>query len=131
MACDVLEMDACHILFDRPWQYDNKVIHDGFNNTYAFHWNGKKVVLLPNTSYTRTTIPLDPIPRQIVNHPTTVNQHKSLNTLLLTISSPKFLHETKTNPHLFAIMAMAQLKHTELSTLPISIQNILTKFKAI
>ena len=27
--CDVVPMDACHILLGRPWQYDWKVIHDG------------------------------------------------------------------------------------------------------
>ncbi|XP_022842142.1 uncharacterized protein LOC111365867 [Olea europaea var. sylvestris] len=27
--CDVLSMDACHVLLGRPWQYDRSVIHDG------------------------------------------------------------------------------------------------------
>ena len=28
--CDVVPMDVCHLLLGRPWQYDMKVIYDGF-----------------------------------------------------------------------------------------------------
>ena len=29
VMCDLVpEMDACHILFDRPWQYDKRTVHD-------------------------------------------------------------------------------------------------------
>ncbi|KAK2971902.1 hypothetical protein RJ640_011683 [Escallonia rubra] len=34
--CDVVPMDACHILLGRPWQYDRKTMHDGVQNTYSF-----------------------------------------------------------------------------------------------
>lgn len=40
-------MNACHILLERPWEYDNNTIHRGSTNTYEFEWMGKKVVLLP------------------------------------------------------------------------------------
>jgi hypothetical protein len=29
-------MHAGHILLGRPWQYDRRVIHDGFRNRYSF-----------------------------------------------------------------------------------------------
>jgi len=45
--CDVIPMDACHMLLRRPWQYDKKVLHDGEKNTYSFWKDGTKVVLLP------------------------------------------------------------------------------------
>ncbi|OMO98103.1 reverse transcriptase [Corchorus capsularis] len=32
VLCDVLPMQACHVLLGRPWQYDNKVQHDGETN---------------------------------------------------------------------------------------------------
>lgn len=44
---DVLEMDVCHILLGRAWQYDTQTLHKGRENTYEFQWTGKKVVLLP------------------------------------------------------------------------------------
>lgn len=45
--CDVILMDACHLLLGRSWQYDRKVIHDGFKNTYSFVKEGVKIVLGP------------------------------------------------------------------------------------
>ena len=45
--CDVILMDACHLLLERPWKFDKKVIHDEGNNTYTFWKDGTKVVLLP------------------------------------------------------------------------------------
>ena len=34
--CEVIPMDACHILLGRPWQYDRRTKHDIFLNTYSF-----------------------------------------------------------------------------------------------
>ena len=49
ILCDVVLMDASHILLGRPWQYDRRVMHDGFSNTYSFTMNGKPINLLPMT----------------------------------------------------------------------------------
>nr|GFA00082.1 hypothetical protein [Tanacetum cinerariifolium] len=38
-------MDAAHLLLGRPWQYDRRVIHDGYKNTYFFITNEVRVVL--------------------------------------------------------------------------------------
>ena len=32
--CDVVDMDACHILFGLPWKYDVDAKHLGRNNLY-------------------------------------------------------------------------------------------------
>nr|XP_019702571.1 uncharacterized protein LOC109505085 [Elaeis guineensis] len=45
--CDVVAMDACHLLFGRPWQYDCSVIHDGYWNTYTFWKDNQKITLVP------------------------------------------------------------------------------------
>ncbi|GLU23899.1 hypothetical protein SLE2022_398740 [Rubroshorea leprosula] len=45
--CDVIPMDACHLLLGRPWQFDRKAIHDGHANTYSFVKDGVKVKLTP------------------------------------------------------------------------------------
>jgi hypothetical protein len=45
VLCDVVPMDACHILLDRPWQFDRKTFHDGFKNTYSFEKDGAKITL--------------------------------------------------------------------------------------
>ena len=45
--CDVIPMDACHLLLGRPWKFDRKFIHDKGKNTYTFSKDERKVVLLP------------------------------------------------------------------------------------
>lgn len=55
MLCDVVEMEAFHMLLGRLWQYDHEVMHNGRLNTYSFLFNATRIVLLPNkeveTSY--------------------------------------------------------------------------------
>ncbi|GJR23290.1 reverse transcriptase domain-containing protein [Tanacetum coccineum] len=43
--CDVVPMDACHVLLGRPWQFDRKTKHDGFKNTYTFEKDGTTIIL--------------------------------------------------------------------------------------
>ena len=45
--CNIVPMDACHLLLGRLWQYDWKTIYDGFKNTYTFHKEGHKIILVP------------------------------------------------------------------------------------
>ncbi|GJZ52625.1 putative nucleotidyltransferase, ribonuclease H [Tanacetum coccineum] len=47
VLCDVVDMNACHLLFGRPWQYDLEITHDGKDNIYRFVKDGKKITLLP------------------------------------------------------------------------------------
>lgn len=50
--CDVVAMDACHILLGRPWQFDKSVTHDGRKNTYSFVFNNIKIILVPTRKQT-------------------------------------------------------------------------------
>nr|GEV54112.1 hypothetical protein [Tanacetum cinerariifolium] len=40
-------MDAAHILLGRPWQFNRKTKHDGFQNTYSFKNDGVNITLVP------------------------------------------------------------------------------------
>lgn len=51
VLCDILPMDAGHILLGRPWQSDRKVMHDGFTNRYSFEFKGTKNILVPLTPH--------------------------------------------------------------------------------
>ncbi|KAL4573498.1 hypothetical protein LXL04_020306 [Taraxacum kok-saghyz] len=55
IMCDIVAMDACHLLLGRPWQFDRRSAHDGFANTYSFFFGGKKIVLLPSNPATTPT----------------------------------------------------------------------------
>jgi hypothetical protein len=47
VECDVVPMQACHILLGRPWQFDKGSIHHGRLNQYSFLHHDKKIVLHP------------------------------------------------------------------------------------
>jgi hypothetical protein len=49
VLCDVIPMQASHILLGRPWQYDRKEIHDGVKNRYTTVKDGKTITLVPLT----------------------------------------------------------------------------------
>ncbi|KAK1694572.1 hypothetical protein QYE76_011269 [Lolium multiflorum] len=49
IECDVVPMTVCHMLLGRPWQFDKKVIHDGYSNAYTFTVKDKKFELRPMT----------------------------------------------------------------------------------
>ena len=53
VLCDVLDMDACHILLRRPWQYDNNVTHKGRDNVMIFQWGDRKIAMAPVSRFDR------------------------------------------------------------------------------
>ena len=46
MLCDVTPMDTIHVLLSRLWQYDRRVIYDGYRNTYIIQKNEYVFMLL-------------------------------------------------------------------------------------
>nr|GEW81322.1 hypothetical protein [Tanacetum cinerariifolium] len=55
--CDVVAMDACHLLLGRPWEYDLDITPNRKTNTYSFLFGGVKNTLMPNK------------PKEVVNKP--------------------------------------------------------------
>ena len=47
ILCDVVPMQASHMLLGRPWQFDRRVKHDGFTNKYSFVYHNKNITLVP------------------------------------------------------------------------------------
>lgn len=45
--CDIVPMDAPHILYRRPWQYDRQTISDGKTTTYTLCKGNQQYTLLP------------------------------------------------------------------------------------
>ena len=87
ITCDVLEMDACHFLLDRPWQFNVNALHHGQENTYSFVWKGKKIILLPVLT---------------LRHSMSSDKNKA--TLYYTVPSPQFLEEVTPRSQLIALL---------------------------
>ncbi|XP_060177890.1 uncharacterized protein LOC132607829 [Lycium barbarum] len=51
ILCDVVPMQACHLLLGRPWQFDVDAQHSGRTNKYSFVVKGKKYILNPLTPH--------------------------------------------------------------------------------
>ncbi|KAI5673464.1 hypothetical protein M9H77_13828 [Catharanthus roseus] len=49
ILCDVVPMQACHLLLGRPWQFDRKSLHNGEKNTYSFVNDGRTFTMNPLT----------------------------------------------------------------------------------
>lgn len=47
VLCDVVPMEASHILLGRPWQYDTNSDHNGSTNKISFQHHGQKITLKP------------------------------------------------------------------------------------
>ncbi|XP_010559010.1 PREDICTED: uncharacterized protein LOC104827530 [Tarenaya hassleriana] len=47
VLCDIVPMQAGHILPGRPWQFDREVKHDSRANQYSFVYDKQKVVRAP------------------------------------------------------------------------------------
>jgi len=105
--CDVVFMDACHILLGRPWQYDRSVVHDGRKNTYYLSIKGKKIVLAP---------------RRDGANPTPVAD----NTNLLSMS--RFLIEVEREDRVYALLLCGNSAIYETPELPLEVQQMLAEF---
>lgn len=42
VLCDVVPMQACHVLLGRPWKHDRSTKHDGRTNKYSLVLNDHK-----------------------------------------------------------------------------------------
>jgi len=47
VLCDVIDMDVCHILLGRPWQFDNDITYRGRDNVMMFTWGTHKIAMAP------------------------------------------------------------------------------------
>jgi hypothetical protein len=47
VICDVVDIDACHLILGRLWQFDVDVQYKVRDNVYVFFKDGQKFVLTP------------------------------------------------------------------------------------
>eukprot|EP00253_Pinus_taeda_P023790 PITA_23790 len=113
IICDIMPMDVCHILLGRPWQYDRKVTHDGVLNYYKFEKDGVRHTLVPIREEKEAA---------------EVNETKAL-----LMSGKQFLKQVENIEMNYAVVRKTRtvLLHTEITDLPIEIQQMLEEFTDI
>lgn len=105
--CDVVPMDACHLLLGRPWQYDRSITFDGRKNTYSFSLGNRRITLLPNSPSTNPSPPPDRV---------------------LFVAEKEFLETAATHPFVLLLVA---LDHSDTTPVPSIMQPLLTEFKDV
>ena len=107
--CDVMPMDVCHILLERPWQYDRGAMHDGKRNTYKFSKDGVNHKLLPMEEEDASRKP---------------------NPKTLLLSGKEYLQQIEEDEVNYALICKPKviITSTKLSDLPIEIQEMLDNY---
>ena len=112
VICDIMKMDACHILLGRPWKFEMKVIHDGERNYYKFEKDGIKNTLVP-LKEERTA--------------------ETSNPKVLLLGGKEFLQQMQEDKVTYAVVCKPKvvLLHTEIVDLPIEVQELLHEYHDI
>ncbi|XP_028547476.1 uncharacterized protein LOC110104104 [Dendrobium catenatum] len=87
VLCDVVDMDVCHLILGRPWQFDVGAVYDCRANTYAFEWKGKKLRLLPQSLEQENSIHSGKTALFAVTHKALLNAWKESECILALVVS--------------------------------------------
>ncbi|XP_058208081.1 uncharacterized protein LOC131321083 [Rhododendron vialii] len=118
VICDVIEMDASHVLLGRPWQFDVDVVYKGRDNTYCFNWESRKVVMVPT------------------NHKVSVKPSKVAGSSFLTVASSEveFVAGLKESKQVYAMVVKSLVVHGKneaVISVPKQIQPLLEEFEEL
>ncbi|XP_016673234.1 uncharacterized protein [Gossypium hirsutum] len=124
VLCDVVLIDATHLLLGRPWQYDKRAMHDGFTNRYSFMHAGKKITLAPLT------------PSQVIEDQTSLKKSKEVakekKKISVYASNREIRKCLSSHQSLFILMFKDHCLLAEFPTnLPASIVSLLQEFEDV
>ena len=112
ITCDVVDMDACHVILGRPWQYDVDATYRGRDNVYVFMSGGQKVVLGP---LKEDFYKIEP---------------KAPGKPLLLVDGGTFMAEASKASEVFALI-MGDGEKTDCTVIPEKLQPLLEEFQDI
>ena len=122
--CDVIIMDACHILLERPRQFDQKTTHDDWRNTYSFQMCDAKIALAPMKDSREPAI------KRVTDKPKpNLEEGKSetkVRSSLLSMSS--FLKEVEETQELYALVSTIGIND---NSTPVVVEPLLQEFKEL
>ncbi|KAG7552856.1 Reverse transcriptase domain [Arabidopsis thaliana x Arabidopsis arenosa] len=122
VLCDVIPMDACHLLLGRPWQYDRRVSHDGFTNNHSFSYEGKRITQIPSQSASEPLVSIQDIEKPIS---TQANQKP-----VLFLSKTQFYDEIQSADISFMLILKEQTPSLA-STTPVEFHELLQEFNDV
>ncbi|XP_020694320.1 uncharacterized protein LOC110108147 [Dendrobium catenatum] len=93
ITCDVLDMDVCHLILGRPWQYDTGAIHDGRANSYTLEWKGKRLKLVPGSHSSSVGAAQNLFAARLVSGTALMRSQDQANSLLALV-----VHDQAVNP---------------------------------
>ena len=111
VLCDVVDMDASHVLLGRPWQFDVDSTHKGKENSYSFTWNKRKIIILPTQS----------------DHNTSKEEGKSMLTICHT--SCEFMEDLKEANMCAALIVKGEAQPAV--EIPAKVHGLLAEFQSI
>lgn len=89
-----MDMDACHILLGRPWEFDLNAIHKGRDNIYTFTFNCIKMMIVPLEEHVPST-----------TKPTTTTKNN-----LIILAHRVFEEEIKGNLVIYEVIAIGEIQ---------------------
>ncbi|XP_019053155.1 PREDICTED: uncharacterized protein LOC109114638 [Nelumbo nucifera] len=112
--CDIVDMDACHILLGRPWQFDKDAKHLGRKNTYLLKKEGVHYTLLPMAK----------------KNPPKAPKAERRNFLTITHHHAEFVRECKDTHevHLLVVKGESMNESLEENKIPVEVQGLLDEF---
>ncbi|XP_024014467.1 uncharacterized protein LOC112088422 [Eutrema salsugineum] len=122
VCCDVVPMDACHLLLGHPWHFDRRTIHDRFKNTHSFTYEGRCITLLPSQTATEPLVQS----KELESPPVSVDTPKPA----LLISKAELLDECRATDVVFLLCLKPQLLSV-ISEAPSSFHALLTEFQDV
>ena len=108
--CDVVEMDVCHLLLGRPWQYDRAVQHDGRTNSYSLMFEGVKIILVPKKRQQRES------------------KSEEIEELKTLLSLKEFVKEVEEEPEVYLLIGRESSEKVEI---PEEAKPVLKEFKDV
>ncbi|XP_020270704.1 uncharacterized protein LOC109845858 [Asparagus officinalis] len=110
--CDVVEMDACHMLLGIPWQFDVDATHRWKDNVYIFKKDGRRIVLKPLTE----------------KGPVKTNVAEKKN--FLVVDNEGFMKDVKQYDEIYALVVLGKEESATVE-IPPEVQTLLQQFDAV
>ena len=108
VLCDVLNMDARHILLGRAWQHDRDTKHNGVTNVYTLRHEGKIKDLVPLPPHKAFPLPMTKQPIHLISRKSCVKEIRASTEVFILFTKVVFTGSHQTNSRLTEFLTKFQ-----------------------